>query len=137
VGFNHFFRGANDANGGDLVYFQPHSAPGVLRAGLPRRFSRRSASRALPTGNHRCGPVFLPAPVADAGLLAVPDRLDGYWADQLDLPGALHALPAEPRTATHGRPQGVGLFRRWRNGRTRGDRRTVAGAREGSTISCS
>ncbi|KVF01935.1 alpha-ketoglutarate dehydrogenase [Burkholderia vietnamiensis] len=29
VGFNHFFRGANDANGGDLVYFQPHSAPGV------------------------------------------------------------------------------------------------------------
>ncbi|MFP4896471.1 alpha-ketoglutarate dehydrogenase [Paraburkholderia sp. EG304] len=29
VGFNHFFRGANDAHGGDLVYFQPHSSPGV------------------------------------------------------------------------------------------------------------
>ncbi|BDB26319.1 pyruvate dehydrogenase E1 component [Cupriavidus sp. TA19] len=32
VGFNHFFRadGAQgDAQGGDLVYFQPHSAPGV------------------------------------------------------------------------------------------------------------
>jgi len=26
VGFNHFFRGGQ---GGDLVYFQPHSAPGV------------------------------------------------------------------------------------------------------------
>ncbi|MEX3815988.1 alpha-ketoglutarate dehydrogenase [Paraburkholderia sp. BR13439] len=29
VGFNHFFRGANDTHGGDLVYFQPHSSPGV------------------------------------------------------------------------------------------------------------
>ncbi|TCF96442.1 pyruvate dehydrogenase (acetyl-transferring), homodimeric type [Paraburkholderia strydomiana] len=29
VGFNHFFQGANDAHGGDLVYFQPHSSPGV------------------------------------------------------------------------------------------------------------
>ncbi|MDN7672584.1 alpha-ketoglutarate dehydrogenase [Burkholderia oklahomensis] len=29
VGFNHFFRAAGDATGGDLVYFQPHSSPGV------------------------------------------------------------------------------------------------------------
>ncbi|WP_244816297.1 alpha-ketoglutarate dehydrogenase [Caballeronia sp. Lep1P3] len=29
VGFNHFFRAAGDADGGDLVYFQPHSSPGV------------------------------------------------------------------------------------------------------------
>ncbi|WP_277183769.1 alpha-ketoglutarate dehydrogenase [Caballeronia sp. BR00000012568055] len=33
VGFNHFFRAANEKNGeqhgGDLVYFQPHSSPGV------------------------------------------------------------------------------------------------------------
>ncbi|WP_109481783.1 alpha-ketoglutarate dehydrogenase [Paraburkholderia sp. C35] len=29
VGFNHFFRAANDQHGGDLVYFQPHSSPGV------------------------------------------------------------------------------------------------------------
>ena len=28
VGFNHFFR-ADDGAGGDLVFFQPHSAPGV------------------------------------------------------------------------------------------------------------
>ncbi|TRW95307.1 alpha-ketoglutarate dehydrogenase [Paracoccus sp. M683] len=28
IGFNHFFRG-NDDGGGDLVFFQPHSAPGV------------------------------------------------------------------------------------------------------------
>ncbi|WGS53270.1 alpha-ketoglutarate dehydrogenase [Paraburkholderia sp. D15] len=29
VGFNHFFRAANHETGGDLVYFQPHSSPGV------------------------------------------------------------------------------------------------------------
>ncbi len=31
VGFNHFFRARDDASGslGDLVFFQPHSAPGV------------------------------------------------------------------------------------------------------------
>ena len=29
VGFNHFFRGAEDSSGGDLVFYQPHSAPGV------------------------------------------------------------------------------------------------------------
>ncbi len=29
VGFHHFFRAANAQHRGDLVYFQPHSAPGV------------------------------------------------------------------------------------------------------------
>jgi pyruvate dehydrogenase E1 component len=29
VGFNHFFRADNEQSKGDLVYFQPHSAPGV------------------------------------------------------------------------------------------------------------
>ena len=29
TGFNHFFRGPDAPQGGDLVYFQPHSAPGV------------------------------------------------------------------------------------------------------------
>ncbi|NYT70258.1 alpha-ketoglutarate dehydrogenase [Pusillimonas noertemannii] len=29
VGFNHFFRARSDESGGDLVYFQPHSAPGI------------------------------------------------------------------------------------------------------------
>ncbi|MGN6263442.1 MAG: alpha-ketoglutarate dehydrogenase [Ralstonia sp.] len=29
VGFNHFFRADNAGHGGDLVYFQPHSSPGV------------------------------------------------------------------------------------------------------------
>jgi pyruvate dehydrogenase E1 component len=40
VGFNHFFRAKTDTFGGDLVYFQPHSAPGVYaRAFLEGRLS--------------------------------------------------------------------------------------------------
>ena len=39
VGFNHFFR-ADEGQGGDLVFFQPHSAPGVYaRAFLEGRLS--------------------------------------------------------------------------------------------------
>ena len=40
VAFNHFFRAANDSHPGDLVYFQPHAAPGVYaRAFLEGRLS--------------------------------------------------------------------------------------------------
>lgn len=40
IGFNYFFRGANDNFGGDLIYFQGHSAPGIYaRAFLEGRIS--------------------------------------------------------------------------------------------------
>ncbi len=40
VGFNHFFRAAHGTSGGDLVFYQPHSAPGVYaRAFLEGRLS--------------------------------------------------------------------------------------------------
>ena len=40
VGFNHFFHARNQHHGGDLVFFQPHSAPGVYaRAFLEGRLS--------------------------------------------------------------------------------------------------
>ena len=40
VGFNHFFRGGDAGDGGDLVFYQPHSAPGVYaRAFLEGRLS--------------------------------------------------------------------------------------------------
>ncbi|EHR72366.1 pyruvate dehydrogenase E1 component, homodimeric type [Burkholderiales bacterium JOSHI_001] len=40
VGFNHFFRAGTDGGQGDLVFFQPHSAPGVYaRAFLEGRLS--------------------------------------------------------------------------------------------------
>ena len=40
MGFNHFFRARTDDSGGDVVFFQPHSAPGVYaRAFLEGRLS--------------------------------------------------------------------------------------------------
>ncbi|RYY63429.1 MAG: pyruvate dehydrogenase (acetyl-transferring), homodimeric type, partial [Comamonadaceae bacterium] len=40
VGFNHFFQARNEQQGGDLVFFQPHSAPGVYaRAFLEGRLT--------------------------------------------------------------------------------------------------
>ncbi|MCE3271579.1 MAG: aceE [Ramlibacter sp.] len=40
AGFNHFFRARNEQHGGDLVFFQPHSAPGVYaRAFLEGRLT--------------------------------------------------------------------------------------------------
>jgi pyruvate dehydrogenase E1 component len=45
MGFNHFFRGPHAEQGGDLVYFQAHSAPGVYaRAFLEGRLSREQLS---------------------------------------------------------------------------------------------
>ena len=42
VGFNHFFRAANDNFGGDLVYFQGHSSPGIYaRAFLEGRINEK------------------------------------------------------------------------------------------------
>jgi pyruvate dehydrogenase E1 component len=46
VGFQHFFRAANGDQGGDLVYFQPHSAPGVYaRAFLEGRLNEDQLAR--------------------------------------------------------------------------------------------
>src|ERR1700735_2161910 len=48
VGFNHFFQAASPDHGGDLVYFQPHSAPGIYaRAFLEGRLSEEQL------GNYR------------------------------------------------------------------------------------
>jgi pyruvate dehydrogenase E1 component len=42
VGFNHFFRARTDTHAGDVVYFQPHSAPGIYaRAFLEGELSER------------------------------------------------------------------------------------------------
>jgi pyruvate dehydrogenase E1 component len=46
TGFNHFFRGAADPGGGDLVFFQPHSAPGIYaRAYLEGRLGEEHLAR--------------------------------------------------------------------------------------------
>lgn len=46
VGFNHFFRGPDAPQGGDLIFFQPHSAPGVYaRAFLEGRLEADQLNR--------------------------------------------------------------------------------------------
>ncbi len=41
VGFNHFFKAVNEKGGGDLVYIQPHSSPGIYaRSFLEGRFTK-------------------------------------------------------------------------------------------------
>ena len=46
IGFNHFFRADSGAGDGDLVFFQPHSAPGVYaRAFLEGRISEDQLKR--------------------------------------------------------------------------------------------
>ncbi len=45
VGFNHFFRAANENFGGDLIFFQGHSSPGIYaRAFLEGRLSEEQMS---------------------------------------------------------------------------------------------
>ncbi|MDZ5457565.1 alpha-ketoglutarate dehydrogenase [Azohydromonas lata] len=45
VGFNHFFKAGGEGGGGDLVFYQPHSAPGVYaRAFLEGRLSETDLS---------------------------------------------------------------------------------------------
>ena len=46
IGFDYFFRGANAEHGGDLVYFQGHSSPGIYaRAFLEGRLSEQQLDK--------------------------------------------------------------------------------------------
>ena len=72
-----------------------------LRARLPRKAHFERPAPSLPPGSRWQGPFLLPPSVADAALLAVPDRLDGARSDHGHLPGSLHEVPAQPRAARH------------------------------------
>ena len=126
TGFMHFWRAPDETHGGDLIYLQGHSSPGIYARALPRRTSHRGADRQLPSGSRRQGDFFLSASLADAGVLAVPDRVDGPRAANGDLPGALPSLSSWPRDRRYHRAQGLGLLRRRRNGRAGVARRDLA-----------
>ncbi len=120
-----------EGHGGDLVYFQGHSAPGIYARAPARRPPDRGAAAQFPPRGGRQGRVLLSASLADAGLLAVPHGVDGPGADPGDLPGALPQVPACARPRQHREPQGLGVLRRRRDGRARVARRDRhGGARE-------
>ena len=78
VGFNHFFRGDGEKGHGDLVYFQPHSSPGVYaRAFLEGRLSETNLAhyRQEITGEGLCSyphpwlmPDFWQVPTGSMGI---------------------------------------------------------------------
>ena len=100
--------------------------PRHLRPGLPRGPARRDAAVAVPPGGaarRRQGPLVVPAPAADAGLLGVPDRVDGPHRPQRDLPGPVQPLHEQPRHQGHQPAARLGVPRRRRDGRARVARR--------------
>ena len=78
VGFNHYFQAARPGHGGDLVYFQPHSAPGIYaRAFLEGRLSEEHLAnfRQEVNGNGLCSyphpwlmPEFWQVPSGSMGI---------------------------------------------------------------------
>jgi hypothetical protein len=95
---------------------------------LPRRPPDRRATAQLPPGSGRQGPLQLPASQADAPVLAVPHGVDGPRPADGHLPGPLSQVPACPRHRQHREPQGLGVLRRRRNGRSRIDGRHRPGS---------
>jgi pyruvate dehydrogenase E1 component len=73
VGFNHFWNAPTDKHGGDLIYMQGHSSPGVYaRAFLEGRLSEAQLDMFRQEVDGK-GISSYPASVAHAGFLAVPD----------------------------------------------------------------
>lgn len=78
VGFNHFFHGANKDHGGDLVFFQGHSAPGIYARAFIEgrlteehllRFRQEVAGGGLSSYPHpRLMPDFWQFPTVSMGL---------------------------------------------------------------------
>ena len=89
VGFNHFFRGANEHQEGDLVYFQGHIAPGIYaRAFLEGRiteeqlnnFRSEVGGKGLPSYPHPwLMPDFWQFPTVSMGLGALQAIYQGRY----------------------------------------------------------
>ena len=114
VGYNHFFRGKDHPGGGDQLFIQGHASPGIYaRAYLMKRLSSDQLHRFRQEVQHGTGEgaLVVPPPAADAGVLGVPHGLHGSGGPELDLPGALQPLPAQPRHQGHQRAARVGVPR--------------------------
>ena len=103
---------------------RPHLLPGArlaryVRARVPGGPADRAPARRVPPGAVAPGrrPAVVPAPAPDAGLLGVPDGLDGPRRPERDLPGAVQPLPAPPGHQGHLAAASLGLPRRRRDGR--------------------
>ena len=110
VGFNHFWHAPSADHGGDLVFVQGHSAPGVyarafmlgrLTVGQMDNFRQEVDGEGISSYPHPwLMPDFWQFPTVSMGLGAA----DG------DLPGALHEIPAGPRTRARPKDRKVWCF---------------------------
>ena len=127
VGYNHFFRGKDLASRHRATRSTSRATPrpGIYaRAFLEGRLTEKQLDGFRQEKSH--APVralVLPASAADAGLLGVPDRLDGPRPDRRDLPGPVQPLPARARPGRHVQLARMGVPRRRRDGRGRVARR--------------
>ena len=116
VGFNHFWRAPTESHGGDMIFMQGHSSPGIYsRAYLEGRLKEDHLNRFRQEVGGG-GLSSYPHPWLMPDFLAVPDGLDGPGPDDGDLPGALHALPREPGIDPTQRSKNLVLPGRRRNG---------------------
>ena len=105
VGFNHFFRAADEKSAGDLVFFQPHSAPGVYaRAFLEGRleedalanFRRDLSGNGLSSYPHPwLMPAFWQFPTGSMGLGPITSIYHARFMRYLEHRG--FAAPSERR----------------------------------------
>ena len=94
VGFNHFFRAPTDTHGGDLVFIQGHSSPGIYaRAFLEGRldeddldrFRREAATPGLSSYPHpRLMPEFWEFPTVSMGLSPIMAIYQARFMKYLD-----------------------------------------------------
>ena len=133
VGFNHFWHAPTDEHGGDLVYIQGHSSPGIYaRAFLEGRlteeqlddFRQEVGGDGLSSYPHPwLMPDFWQFPTVSMGLGPLMAIYQARFMKYLQ----------RPRHRRHRRPQGLGVHGRRRDGRARVAGRDLARRRARSS----
>ena len=117
AGFNHFWHAESENHGGDCLYIQGHSSPGVYaRAYLEGRlteeqllnFRQEVDGKGISSYPHpKLMPEFWQFPTVSMGLGPLMAIYQARFPE----------IPARPRHCQHREPQGLGVLRRRRDGR--------------------
>ena len=92
VGMNHFWRAKNNKFGGDLIYFQGHSAPGMYaRAFLEGRLNEKQLDSFRQEVNPG-GLIILSTSLVDAKVLAISNCINGIRSNVSNLSSKIHEI---------------------------------------------
>ncbi len=123
VGFNHFWHVPSGEHGGDLVFIQGHSAPGIYaRAFMLGRLTARAA-RQLPPGGRRQGHLVYPHPWLMPDFWQFPTVSMGLGPLMAIYQARFMKYLQDRGHRRHRGPQGLGVHGRRRDGRARVDGR--------------